>query len=714
MKRFSLLIGLFFFASAASPDGWAAPHEIKRKVLALYKSTEGDSAFSNRTVELLEHPLDVLGLVVDYWDIDQGFPTSKQLEPYRAVLSFYRGQEIADPKAYASWIAQQPAQGRKVLIFGDYGGWITRKTKDFIDRKTAQKAFGALGLDYRGYWITDRALISLQNQDESMMGYEEPLRPEEIAPYVWIRSLDARNVSSLNLVRKDVPESQSSLVVITPQGAYAMGDYLLYEYRQDGIEKQRWHLNPYRFLAKALGLEQEPRFDFSTLNGRRIMIAHIDGDGFTTPSKLGRSCAEVVEQGILNAYEVPIAASVITSELIKYPQFQETAKRIFALPHVQPASHSASHPLDWQKPEVNAEREVQDSLTYLNKVLVPEQKPAVLFAWSGLCNPQSSAFQALASWGGYNINGPNTSGGVEHRFDRHFPSRTYLPPLVKRVGKYLQFEHLAANDFAMTSSLEGDLGGFQDIIPTWEKTRQDPEMPVHVYFHWYSGENAKSLNALKRIFEWAKNEPLAPIQLTEYVDLIRDFRKAQIFPEGPGRYRIKNAGQCRTLVLPGETPLDMAASENVLGYAVRNKALYVFLDENTDHLLVLGQEEAPAPHLISASGWVESWTKQENKIYATIRSYGPTVLELGPLEGKSYEVVIRPNDKQFSGQTLALSTKDKTLTLSFHGTGVQTLEIVPVGAARRSFLMAGPAVMGGFVASFSIWFLLRRRKEGLS
>jgi polysaccharide biosynthesis protein PelA len=87
---------------------------------------------------------------------------------------------------------------------------------------------------------------------------------------------------------------------------------------------------------------------------------HIDGDGFASRTELPGTpyAGEAMLRELLEKYRVPTTVSVIQGEIAPdglYPKdspaLEAIAKRIFALPHVEIASHSYSHPFFWQRLE---------------------------------------------------------------------------------------------------------------------------------------------------------------------------------------------------------------------------------------------------------------------------------------------------------------------------------------------------------------------------
>jgi hypothetical protein len=94
----------------------------------------------------------------------------------------------------------------------------------------------------------------------------------------------------------------------------------------------------------------------TTLDGHRMLIVHIDGDGFPSRAMMPGNAysGKVILDEILKRYPVKSTVSVIEGEVGlsgKWPKLspalEAIAREIFALPNVEVASHSYSHPFNW-------------------------------------------------------------------------------------------------------------------------------------------------------------------------------------------------------------------------------------------------------------------------------------------------------------------------------------------------------------------------------
>src|SRR5258706_10118273 len=105
--------------------------------------------------------------------------------------------------------------------------------------------------------------------------------------------------------------------------------------------------------------------------------------------------------------------------------------------------------------------------------------------------------------------------------------------------------------------------------------------------------------------------------------MVEDFRSAQINREDDGRFRVRNAGQCRTVVFPdsADRVVDFTRSDHVIGYDARQGALYVYLDGTGDHTIALADAPPPATFVRGATGWVDDWAVRDAQISFGLRAF---------------------------------------------------------------------------------------------
>jgi hypothetical protein len=249
---------------------------------------------------------------------------------------------------------------------------------------------------------------------------------------------------------------------------------------------------------------------------QRPLVITIDGDGFIyNHRETGYAVGELIRDRILRAYPFEFTASFIAHELEDYRSRFDIAlaREIFALANVEAASHSWSHPHDWKTSVTDPEREIINSVRYLEQHLLNPGKRVQMFLWSGLCNPTEHHLRLVESLGIGNLNGgdhfmPYSLVGVA----RHYHSRAWndwtgmdLRRGVARAGGGVE-QYLR--------SAPERLDGFSRVIEFFET---HPKLPVHVYFHWYSGARDDSLDAVRRVLDWCMEQGLETMPASRYV-----------------------------------------------------------------------------------------------------------------------------------------------------------------------------------------------------
>lgn len=162
---------------------------------------------------------------------------------------------------------------------------------------------------------------------------------------------------AMNAMPKVVSDNAMGKVVTAPTVQEKDGAKALAQTVEDPLVQQ-WYINPFLFLEAALGSADEPKPDVTTLQGKRIFYSHIDGDGWNNVSEIERYrknrtlSSEVIYEEILKKYaDLPVSVSVIAGEMDEAcygrKESADIARNIFALPHVEPASHTYTHPLFW-------------------------------------------------------------------------------------------------------------------------------------------------------------------------------------------------------------------------------------------------------------------------------------------------------------------------------------------------------------------------------
>ncbi|HEY7039063.1 MAG TPA: hypothetical protein VID28_09440 [Methylomirabilota bacterium] len=653
--------------------------ELPRYVLALYKSSEPDNdvsgrrrmtATNNEVHAWAQMPLNWLGLMVEYHDIDRGLPDEKIMSRYRGIVTWFQTEEIADPLAYLRWLGAQVRAGRRVVILGQLGALRDRQTLKTLDLAAVNEALAPTGLTFLGNWTGNQRVIELRAKDPKMMEFERKL-PPGLPYYQQVVARAPGSRAHLVLARRDLPDSESAMVVTGPWGGFAAAEYARFQF--PGEAGAQWWIDPFAFLREALGVADWPRPDTTTQYGRRIFYSHIDGDGLRNRSEVrsGASSGQIILEEILSRYRLPISVSVVVAEveptLLGSPEFHELARAIYALPNVEAGSHSYTHPLDWQKrtrsfdlPQVpySIETETAGAIRYMEERLLPAGKRVRLFQWSGSTRVSEDAIAVLARLGV-----PNINGGDPMR-DRQWPSYTRVAPLMRQVGRQWQTYTSGSNENLYTNLWTGPFYGFRYVIQTFENTEAPRRVaPVNVYYHYYSGERVASLQALHQVHEWVLRQPLAPLFTSEYLAIVEGFRAARIARTAEG-WRIADHGALRTVRFDDTSAsVDLGRSSGVLGFVHHQGALYVHLAGPEPAHVVLTDRSPRTPYLARASHRITDWSQADGRVAARVVGLGPKVVEIAGLP-PDRELAVEIRDRAGTRQLRSRVGADGHLSVS--------------------------------------------------
>ncbi len=345
--------GLAFALLIAAPAPEAAA-EIPRTIIAIYDRREDNDIRWTQTHRLAEMPLNHLGLVLDYHDVNEPLPDLADRPDVRGVVTFFRSGRMKNPAGYLAWAEAALDAGKRYAVLGDLGA-----SEDLEGNPTPatliNRFLGKLGLANEGDWKLITYDTQVVAKDSRMVEFERPLTGI-FPPFDRIRALDPAAKSFLVVRRRGDPESDSSLVIVTPRGGYAATGYTHYEFGEP-IRKQ-WYVNPFEFFRLAFATDDLPKPDAATVSGRRIFYSHVDGDGWNNISdiaayRLRRTVsAEVILKEVVEKYpDLPVTIGPIVADID--PAWYgntlnlDLARRVLAPANVEAGSHTLSHPLAW-------------------------------------------------------------------------------------------------------------------------------------------------------------------------------------------------------------------------------------------------------------------------------------------------------------------------------------------------------------------------------
>jgi peptidoglycan/xylan/chitin deacetylase (PgdA/CDA1 family) len=401
-------------------------------------------------------------------------------------------------------------------------------------------------------------------------------------------------------------------------------------------------INPFEFFRKALRLENSPVADTTTENGVRLLLSHIDADGFESRVERpgGPLAATELRERILKKYRIPTAFSVITSTLGDHglnpqqaPALQAEAREIFKLPWVEAGSHTFSHPFYWQDTEVakrnykaqyleipgyrfSLETEIVGSSQFINTQLLPPGKRVKLLQWSGDCTPGADALEAAYKAGLGNINGGATI------ITKTNNSLTLVAPLGVDKGGYFQVFAPNQNENVYTNDWTGPFYGYRRVIETFKLTDSPRRLkPINMYHHTYSVTKEASRRALEDVYDWTLAQKPYAIFTSEYVNKVLDFNRTVVARSDNG-WLIRNKGDLRQMRLPISAGYpDLLASRGVIGFSDHNDQRYIHLAPGGEAFLAMTSTPPRQAWLAAAAARIDHFERTATGMKLSVTAY---------------------------------------------------------------------------------------------
>ncbi len=623
-------LGFNAFISVPALDGtMLAPlRPVGRRVLSFYgnlTTVQEDQVrwpAESFTALRLQLPLEWLGYEVDYAKILTAADLPTLGSEYRAIV-LPRFWEIppATEAAVVDWLVVQRNAGKKILIFGGL---------PFRDVEQRDRFITAFGLSGSGAVTSSPYSPTIVTKDDTIMDFEAPVVPLPVGHRDLRAPADARRILTVQAKAKEGPANVYDAIFTCSWGGMVSDPYVIFR-RAD--YREFWHVDPFKFLVQALNDVTAPVPDTTTRDGLRMFLNHIDGDGFSNFSRVqaGQRSAEIIRDRILKRYPLPVTVSVIEAEvrgLIRTqraedgPALEAMAREIFALPQVEAASHTFSHPFFWivgdrteafydeqnldlkvPYPKLDLAREIEGSVNYINQKIAAPGRPVRVFLWSGNCRPPPEALALTRKLGLENLNGGDTIITARNK------TLTTVAPRTMPWGDELQVYAPNQNENVYTNNWRGPLfGTFTHVLDTFELTETPRRLkPVNLYYHFYSGDYAASIHALETIYDWVMAQPLHAVTVSAYARMARDARDTAVFSAGPDRWVITSRGESRTLRLPAAQAarIDLPNSTGITGWKREREQAYIHLDGSPVVTLTLGSEPVAGPRLESSSAEIK-------------------------------------------------------------------------------------------------------------
>jgi len=248
MRSRKLLLGIVLLILLVFPVQGALSLSFEREILALYKSSEGQTERENEIFFYLSRPLKQMGFTVRYWDIDKGIPDSRTLDRVRAVISWYRGAAMSRPEQYLEFLEGAMDRGIKVLVFDNFGAYQDRDSKKYIQPSRLNLTLSRLGILYFGDWTQDAGVLRIVSKDSRMVEHQGS-QDLQTSNFFYRFLQHDRNLNVyLSIKRTDRGYDPSPVIVSNRNGSFALSRYI---YRMEG-GKVKMLLNVEAFLQEAL------------------------------------------------------------------------------------------------------------------------------------------------------------------------------------------------------------------------------------------------------------------------------------------------------------------------------------------------------------------------------------------------------------------------------------------------------------------------------
>jgi polysaccharide biosynthesis protein PelA len=703
-------------APAAALDIEFSGRAVRREILALYDSQHEKTPQTTRIHHFAEMPLNWLGYKFTYLDVNGALPDPGDLGRYRGILTWFV-EPMQRIERYLDWLDKATALGTRYVFIAEVAPPLMVANHPQLTR-----ILGRLGLKPTSQYVNVTHTAKVLTNNPDMVGFERPL--DKALPDFRVFSLipDKTTVHLSVQAPKRFGGDTAALIVTNAAGGYMADEYSIFF--EPNTDRVRWTGNPFLFFKLAFGEDRFPVPDVTTQSGRRIYFSHIDGDGWNNVSQVEGfreqqlTSAEVARRELIGAYpDLPVSIGIIAGDM--RPDLggnadgAEIARKLYAMPQVEVASHTYTHPFNWSffeaydrqieedmiekafKPDrslgdkvrsvmfktagklgiskymaggsdlprsylkepFDLAKEVQGALTAAEQ-LAPPGKKAKLYLWSGNTTPFEGAIKATRDAGVRNLNGGDS------RLDKEFPSVFYVPPIGRPVGKERQIYAVNSNENTYTNDWTGPFYGFFMLEQTWANTDKPRRLkPMNLYYHMYVAERAGALAAVKHFLQTMRNSEVLPMAASDYVAIADDFYGVEIEQVGLFSWAVTNRGAVQTMRFDAADALtvDLVRSRGVLGSNRHERALYVALDPAVPRPIITLRaraEEAaatvesgmPVANLVSSRWSLSNRVETACGFTVNMQGFGPGEMSWATLPGRGFRVTVERQGTKLSEQ----------------------------------------------------------------
>ncbi|MFK7994632.1 MAG: endo alpha-1,4 polygalactosaminidase [Granulosicoccus sp.] len=609
--------------------GIGAMEVFPRKVLMLYDSAEEGIMKNSFVHRYAAMPIEYFGYVPEYLDVSADpLPEGVLKGRYAGIVTWTRKDyPIA---GFRPWLYRQMQDQVPVAFLGSLPLAMDNTLANLMGVSTGS--------------ILEERTAKLVLSDE-MVNPERKLFPRVDDMRVTVKNQDAD--SRVHMRYRDAAGTVADVVLTGKFGGFAFNPGAI----QNGLDYSAyWVVDPFEFLETALQLPRIPQPDVTSENGRRLWLAHIDGDALPSWAEMPgkRLGADVIYDEILSQYNLPHTVSVVEGEITGFVKFADRlkqmfdiARRSFALEHVELATHTYSHPFFWAEVgqhkasgkynlaipgySFTAEREIAGSIDFINRNLAPADKKVKVVLWSGDAFPTEQDLAVSNRLGIINMNGGYTA------IARDRPTVTLVSPMARPVGAQLQVYAPIMNENVYTDDWRGPFDGFRDVIDTFKMTDQPRRLkPINVYYHFYSGTKKSALRALQEVYEWSTAQDIFPVHVSDYASKVPEFRRVGVARYLDGRWKLSRLNNIRSLRMLGEKRYpQFKGSQGLAGARTLHDGIYIHTDGSREVSFKTTALPSNVPHLVSSNGRVQHWRATNAGLAFRISGEVPVSVALG-------------------------------------------------------------------------------------
>jgi len=601
--------------------GRSSKNAVKREVLFLVDTSQHDKRYSDaHTIGSL--PLEYQGYIPRLYSL-----TGKELPRPQKIASRYAGVVVWIGKDYEkstellAWVKELHKQGVYTLFANSF--WID----------TGNGNFKSLGLD----------IESTEDLKRGDIVYQDQIMDFELSPIKTFTSyIQGRSIKKELYTLADNSGKKTILAAITDWGGYVVADTMIIDLKHDMI----WSINPFEMYKKILRLKSLPVPDPTTHNGKRILFSHIDGDAFMSRVEWNPKlfCTESLYKEVFTQYKIPQSISIIGGEIGPnglYPKLskrlESIARKIYKLPYVEGASHTYSHPFEWEKIDHDGNldpkfrlpikaytfsltKEISGNINYINSVLMPKNKPKKLLAktvfWSGSCDPTYRDLKLVYQNKYLNINGGDTT------ITNKKPWLSKIAPFGINRKNYQQIYTGQQDENVYTDNWRKNFWGFKNVVQTYKLTNSPRRFkPIDIYYHFYSGSKRASINAIKYVFDWAIQEDIIPMYTSEYIPKVMDFYNISMSNEKQKWY-ISGMKNLQTLRINDKNLyINFLNSEGAVGENDFEIQRYIHLYGEAVYLELCENKPIDNVYLVDSNGVIKEYKQTAEKTHYRFTSH---------------------------------------------------------------------------------------------